>query len=197
LITGPSGGAPGNGGGVIPAPELIEQAARFVASRKRVGASHVQRHVRVGFATAALLIEQLEAAGMVGKPNPAGWRTVLVDPGCACHEWHDTEAIGEWLHEFGVCSRFPVRRLAAGGIWDAGHFEPQWGRELLTALIRGTGGVVHTRALMATTLLDGAVSLDNGVHRWSIASELGIKRLPVEMRHESVQEDPAAAWVLS
>lgn len=113
---------------------------------------------------------------------------------CSCHQWYDTDEIGDWLHELGVCARFPVRRLATVGIWDQGHFEPQWGREKLTALIREAGGVVHAHALAATTRLEGTVVLDNGLHRWSIAAELGIRRLPVDMRLEAVQHDPAAEF---
>ena len=39
---------------------------------------------------------------------------------------------------------------------------------------------------------DGRISLDNGVHRWSVAAELGIRRLPVKMTYQS--PEPAWAW---
>jgi ParB-like chromosome segregation protein Spo0J len=40
------------------------------------------------------------------------------------------------------------------------------------------------------TFLDGRVSLDNGVHRWAVAVELGITRVPVEM----VYQPPELEW---
>ena len=40
------------------------------------------------------------------------------------------------------------------------------------------------------TFADGRISLDNGVHRWAVAVELGIKRVPVEM----IYEPPEPAW---
>jgi ParB-like chromosome segregation protein Spo0J len=41
-------------------------------------------------------------------------------------------------------------------------------------------------------LTDGQISLDNGVHRWAVAAELGIKRVPVEMIYQS--PEPAWEW---
>ena len=46
--------------------------------------------------------------------------------------------------------------------------------------------------LSALTFTDGQISLDNGVHRWAVAAELGIKRVPVEMIYQS--PEPAWAW---
>ena len=48
----------------------------------------------------------------------------------------------------------------------------------------------HAYALSAMTFTDGQISLDNGVHRWAVATELGIKRVPVEMNYQS----PKPAW---
>jgi hypothetical protein len=54
---------------------LLLQAGEFIAARKTAGASAVQRHVRVGFATAARLLEDLRAAGVVTGPDARGqWR---------------------------------------------------------------------------------------------------------------------------
>ncbi len=38
---------------------------------------------------------------------------------------------------------------------------------------------------------DGRVRLDNGVHRWVVARELGIDNVPVDMRTET---ESAWAW---
>ena len=56
---------------------LIEAATAFARGRKTVGASQVQRRLRVGFATAARLLEELEARGIVGPSRGAPGREVL------------------------------------------------------------------------------------------------------------------------
>jgi hypothetical protein len=109
---------------------------------------------------------------------------------CACHEWHDTEKISAWLHPVGVTARAPACELATDAIWQPGHFDAAWGREKLTALIKEADGIVHTEAILATARLDGTVYLDDGLHRWSIVRDLGILRIPVEMRHEGPQPPP-------
>jgi hypothetical protein len=40
------------------------------------------------------------------------------------------------------------------------------------------------------TSTDERISLDNGLHRWAVAIDLGISRVPVGMCRES----PAPAW---
>jgi hypothetical protein len=42
----------------------------------------------------------------------------------------------------------------------------------------------------ATTLLDGRIDLTNGVHRWAVATELEVMRVPVRMTYESAEN----AW---
>ena len=46
--------------------------------------------------------------------------------------------------------------------------------------------------MLATTYLDGHVGLNNGVHRWAVAVELGIEYVPVEMLYE--QEPAWLRW---
>ena len=54
---------------------LLLQAGEFAAARETVGVSAVQRHVRVGFATAARLLGDLAEAGVIGEPTGRGqWR---------------------------------------------------------------------------------------------------------------------------
>jgi DNA segregation ATPase FtsK/SpoIIIE-like protein len=60
---------------------LVDAAAEFAAGRRWVSAPVVQRHSRVGFATAAMLLEVLEGRGVVGPMRAAGHRDVLADCG--------------------------------------------------------------------------------------------------------------------
>ncbi len=57
---------------------------------------------------------------------------------------------------------------------------------------RRPGGITCEHALDATTLSDGRVRLDDGVHRWVIARERGLAAVPVAMRTDVV--DSAFAW---
>jgi DNA segregation ATPase FtsK/SpoIIIE-like protein len=63
-------------------PELLASATDYALrrSRGRVSAWSVQRHVRVGFATAVKLIAGLEAAGVIGPDDGRGWHAVLGEP---------------------------------------------------------------------------------------------------------------------
>jgi hypothetical protein len=56
---------------------LLRTTAEYVSTRQTVGPAAVQRVVRVGFAKAARLLEELEAAGKVSAPDPTGRRRVL------------------------------------------------------------------------------------------------------------------------
>jgi hypothetical protein len=76
-----------------------------------------------------------------------------------------------------------------GGIWRPGHCELT--HEELTDRIQVAGGVACGYALDATMLLSGEIELTNGLHRWVVASELGIDVVPVKMRYET---EPVWAW---
>jgi hypothetical protein len=114
---------------------------------------------------------------------------------CDCHEWHDINVIGDWLENFlggNAFNPIPIRKAATRSIWDRSELS----HEELTARIIASGDRIdHEHALLATTLEDGTVSLDNGLHRWTVAVERGIKRVPVEMRYVGPQEDPAAEYI--
>jgi hypothetical protein len=110
---------------------------------------------------------------------------------CGCHEWHDVDEIGRWPHSLaGARASQPksVRDIVATeSIWDRSELS----RDELTACIIAVGyRIDHAYALSAMTFADGRISLDNGVHRWAVAVELGIKRVPVEMTRES----PEPGW---
>jgi hypothetical protein len=103
-------------------------------------------------------------------------------PECDCHKWYDTEEIGGWYDNLlGARASQPklVRDVVATeAIWDRSEMSRD---ELTAAILKAGRRISHDYALGAWTLNDGRVSLNNGVHRWAIATELGIVRIPVEM----------------
>jgi S-DNA-T family DNA segregation ATPase FtsK/SpoIIIE len=70
------------GGGAVRAMErdpLYEEAARLVIHAGQASVSHLQRRLRLGYARAARLMDQLEANGIVGPADGSKMRQVLVD----------------------------------------------------------------------------------------------------------------------
>jgi DNA segregation ATPase FtsK/SpoIIIE, S-DNA-T family len=59
--------------------QLFRQAVQVVAESQKASISYVQRSLRVGYNTAARLIERMEKEGTVGRPDHVGRREVLVD----------------------------------------------------------------------------------------------------------------------
>ncbi|MCX8087353.1 MAG: DNA translocase FtsK [Rhodocyclaceae bacterium] len=57
---------------------LYDQAVEIVLRERRPSISLVQRHLRIGYNRAARMIEAMERAGLVSRPNGAGQREVLV-----------------------------------------------------------------------------------------------------------------------
>ena len=66
------GGAPSATGN-----SLYDQAVNLVVREQRASTSFVQRHLKIGYNRAATLIEEMEAAGIIGKANHVGKREVL------------------------------------------------------------------------------------------------------------------------
>lgn len=60
---------------------LYDQAVRKVLEDKRPTTSYVQRRFNIGYNRAANLLEAMEDAGIISKPNPAGKREILVRTG--------------------------------------------------------------------------------------------------------------------
>jgi S-DNA-T family DNA segregation ATPase FtsK/SpoIIIE len=58
--------------------ELFEEAVRVVTQYDRASASLLQRRLRIGYARAARLLDELEAAGVVGVADGSKARDVLV-----------------------------------------------------------------------------------------------------------------------
>ncbi len=71
------GGITATGGGEEK-DELFEQTVRMISQHDRASASLIQRRLQVGFNRAARLLEQLEAAGVVGPADGSKPRDVLV-----------------------------------------------------------------------------------------------------------------------
>ena len=78
-IPGLSGEGNGNGGGGEGDP-LYDEAVRIVTETRRASISGVQRRLKIGYNRAARLVEEMEAAGVVGPLQPNGGREVIAPP---------------------------------------------------------------------------------------------------------------------
>jgi S-DNA-T family DNA segregation ATPase FtsK/SpoIIIE len=59
--------------------QLYRKAVQIVAESQKASTSYLQRQLRVGYNSAARLIERMEKAGLVGQPDHVGRREVLID----------------------------------------------------------------------------------------------------------------------
>ncbi len=59
---------------------LYRKAVQIVAESQKASTSYLQRQLRVGYNSAARLIERMEKDGKVGAPDHVGRREVLIDP---------------------------------------------------------------------------------------------------------------------
>ncbi len=59
--------------------QQFRQAVQVVAESQKASISYVQRQLRIGYNTAARMIERMEKEGIVGRPDHVGRREVLVD----------------------------------------------------------------------------------------------------------------------
>ncbi|MEO7365239.1 MAG: DNA translocase FtsK 4TM domain-containing protein [Sphingomicrobium sp.] len=59
--------------------QLYKKAIQVVAESQKASTSYLQRQLRVGYNSAARLIERMEKDGLVGQPDHVGRREVLVD----------------------------------------------------------------------------------------------------------------------
>lgn len=71
-------GGPGKGGGGGDRDTLFDEAVRTVCQYDRASASLLQRRLKVGYARAARLVDELETAGIIGAAEGAKARDVLV-----------------------------------------------------------------------------------------------------------------------
>lgn len=75
---GTGAGMGGSAGGDDDRDNLFEEAVRTVCQYDRASASLLQRRLKVGYARAARIIDELEAAGVIGAGDGAKPREVLV-----------------------------------------------------------------------------------------------------------------------
>src|SRR3989344_5504396 len=74
----PLGRLGGKGGNAGEEDDLFEEAVRTVCQYDRASASLLQRRLRVGYARAARILDELESAGIIGAGDGAKPRDVLV-----------------------------------------------------------------------------------------------------------------------
>jgi S-DNA-T family DNA segregation ATPase FtsK/SpoIIIE len=60
--------------------QLYRKAIQIVAESQKASTSYLQRQLRIGYNSAARLIERMEKDGLVGQPDHVGRREVLIDP---------------------------------------------------------------------------------------------------------------------
>jgi DNA segregation ATPase FtsK/SpoIIIE, S-DNA-T family len=58
--------------------DLYQQAVAVVTRDRKASTSYIQRRLQIGYNRAASLIERMEKEGVVGQPNHAGKREILV-----------------------------------------------------------------------------------------------------------------------
>jgi S-DNA-T family DNA segregation ATPase FtsK/SpoIIIE len=69
--------ATGMGGGE--GGDLYQQAVAVVTRDRKASTSYIQRRLQIGYNRAASLMERMEQEGIVGQPNHAGKREILVE----------------------------------------------------------------------------------------------------------------------
>lgn len=78
----------GDGAHETPFEELLVGARRIVVAEQKASTSWLQRQMRVGYNTAAKIIERLQADGVVSAPDETGKRVVLLtslpETTCTC-----------------------------------------------------------------------------------------------------------------
>src|SRR5439155_157374 len=60
------------------ATDLYQQAVQVVLRDKKASTSYIQRRLQIGYNRAASLMERMEHEGVVGQPNHAGKREILI-----------------------------------------------------------------------------------------------------------------------
>jgi S-DNA-T family DNA segregation ATPase FtsK/SpoIIIE len=66
------------GMGVGDATDLYQQAVQVVMRDRKASTSYIQRRLQIGYNRAASLMERMEQEGVVGQPNHAGKREILM-----------------------------------------------------------------------------------------------------------------------
>ena len=66
------------GMGLAEGGDLFEQAVAIVKRDRKASTSYIQRRLQIGYNRAATLMERMEQEGIIGQPNHAGKREILV-----------------------------------------------------------------------------------------------------------------------
>jgi DNA segregation ATPase FtsK/SpoIIIE, S-DNA-T family len=66
------------GMGTDGAGDLYEQAVAIVRRDRKASTSYIQRRLQIGYNRAATLMERMEQEGVIGQPNHAGKREILI-----------------------------------------------------------------------------------------------------------------------
>src|ERR1700754_140488 len=61
------------------AADLYSQAVQVVMRDRKASTSYIQRRLQIGYNRAASLMERMEKEGIVGAPNHAGKREILIE----------------------------------------------------------------------------------------------------------------------
>jgi DNA segregation ATPase FtsK/SpoIIIE, S-DNA-T family len=59
--------------------DLYQQAVQIVSRDRKASTSYIQRRLQIGYNRAASLMERMENEGIVGQPNHAGKREILIE----------------------------------------------------------------------------------------------------------------------
>ena len=66
------------GMGAGEATDLYQQAVQIVVRDRKASTSYIQRRLQIGYNRAASLMERMEHEGVIGQPNHAGKREILM-----------------------------------------------------------------------------------------------------------------------
>jgi len=86
ILTYRAGAEQGLAGELMAEDELYNEAKETVVMAGKASASLLQRRLRIGYARAARLLDMLEQEGVIGPPDGAKPRDVLIDPITLDHE---------------------------------------------------------------------------------------------------------------
>ena len=71
------------GMGLADGGDLYQQAVAIVKRDRKASTSYIQRRLQIGYNRAATIMERMEEEGIVGQPNHAGKREILIPEGSA------------------------------------------------------------------------------------------------------------------
>ncbi|HVG51342.1 MAG TPA: DNA translocase FtsK [Xanthobacteraceae bacterium] len=63
------------------ATDLYQQAVQIVVRDRKASTSYIQRRLQIGYNRAASIMERMEQEGVIGQPNHAGKREILIGEG--------------------------------------------------------------------------------------------------------------------